>query len=161
MKLQLPDSVSSPQDVKALIMEVRGYARWFSHASIKKQAGGGNIGQPAAVSPAALSLIKNCNGGKALTQESLDKLVSDLADFEASAPQLTITLAAPPSAGLKKTLSGWCRQNVEPNVLVNFQFDSTILGGLVVRWRSHIFDWSFRRQILAARGAFPEVLRRV
>ena len=53
-----------------------------------------------------------------------------------------------------------CRP-VAPDVLVNFQFNATILGGMVVRYGSHVYDWSFRRQILAKRDTFPEVLRRV
>ena len=37
MKLRLPDSVSSLQDVAALELEVRDYAKWFTHNEIKQQ----------------------------------------------------------------------------------------------------------------------------
>lgn len=161
MKLKLPETISSPQDLKATILEVRQYARWFSHASVKKQVAGGRSAEPPAISGAASSAIKEWAGDKPLTLDMLEDLLAALEDFEKSAPQLTITLAAAPGGGLKKTLVAWCRTHVEPNVLVNFDFNSTLLGGMVVRYRSHVFDWSFRRQILAARGRFPEVLRRV
>lgn len=161
MKLKLPASILSPQDLKALILEVREYSRWFSHGLIKQRAAAGKISPQPPISAAAVAVIKDWSGGKPLTQTGLDELIAALEEFERTAPQVTITLAAPAAGGLKQTLAGWCRQNLEPGVLVNFAFDATLLGGLVVRYGSRIFDWSFRRQILAARGRFPEVLRRV
>jgi F0F1-type ATP synthase delta subunit len=84
-----------------------------------------------------------------------------LREFEESAPHITLTLAAPAPNGLKKTLISWCRDNIDKNILVDFKFNATILGGMVVVYGSRIFDWSFKRQILAAREKFPEVLRNV
>jgi len=161
MNLKLPDSVSSPQDIKAIVLEVRQYARWFAHASVKQQVSGGKVAEPPAMSPGATALIQGLAGGKPLTQTALDGLIEALEVFETKAPHMTITLAAPPPESLKKTLITWCRQHVAPDILVTFQFNSTLLGGMVVRYGSHVFDWSFRRQILAARGKFPEVLRHV
>ena len=74
---------------------------------------------------------------------------------------MSITLAAPAGAGLKRTLAEWCRQNIDENLLVHFDFNATLLGGMVVNYGSRIFDWSFRRRILEDRAKFPEVLRRV
>jgi F0F1-type ATP synthase delta subunit len=70
-------------------------------------------------------------------------------------------LAAPPSNGIKKTLVAWCRKNIATDILVNFDFNSTLLGGMVVRYGSHVFDWSFRRKILEEHSKFPGVLRNV
>ena len=164
MRLQLHDSVSSPQDLKTLILDIREYARWFSHVATKQRVRAekdvGKTDEPPSMSEAAVALLKGVSGDKPLTQESLDSLITALEDFEAQAPLIEVTLAAPPSGGLKKTLTAWFRKNIDPNVLVSFQFNSTLLGGMVVRYGSRIFDWSFRRQILAERGHFPEVLRR-
>ncbi len=161
MKLRLPETICSPQDLKAVTLEVRQYARWYAHASIKKKASGGHAPAQPAISPAARAIIRAWTNDKAFDRKDLDKLIDAMEDYQRTAPQLSITLAAPPSGGLKRTLIAWCRENVDPDVLVNFQFNSTLLGGLVVRWRSHIFDWSFRRRILESRQNFPEVLRRV
>lgn len=161
MKLQLPDNVSSPQDLQFLMLEIRQYARWLAHNDVKKRLDVKAADDSPVMSPAAIEVIRSWFGKKPISQESLGGLVSELEDFETTAPQLSITLAAAPSGGLKKTLIAWCREHVEPNVLVTFRFNSTLLGGMVVRYGSHVFDWSFRRQILAARGSFPEVLRRV
>ena len=161
MKLRLPDSVYSSQHLTSLILEIRDYARWFYHNGIKERTNTKHAVLPPFLSPAALELIRTCSGTRLLDQPSLDALIEKLVAYEKNAPCLTITLAAPPSGDVKQTLVAWCRTNIAPNVLVAFQFNATLLGGMVVRYGSHIFDWSFRRQILAARDRFPEVLRRV
>lgn len=160
MKLTLPSSVTSPQDVDDLVLEVREYARWFAHNEVKRRAGAEPAEAPA-ISPAAKQVIRDWHGDKSVTDKRLDKLVRSLEDFKTDAPLMTITLAAPPSGDIRNTLITWCRQNIAENVLVNFRFNRTILGGLVVRFGSHIYDWSFRRAILDNRERFPEVLRNV
>ncbi len=160
--LALPDSVSSQQDVSSLLLEVKTYARWLAHSSIlhrvstRKKAP-----SPPVLSPAATELLHHAEASKPLTSRTLEGLVSELELIRRSASSVTITLAAPATADIKASLVGWCRQNISSTILVTFQFNSTLLGGMVVRYGSHIFDWSFRRQILAARNSFPEVLRRV
>lgn len=161
MKLQLESSISSPQDLKSVILEIREYARWYSHNSIKKQVRAGHAADQPELSSAANALVHSWAAKNPLSTRSLDGLIAALQEYQETAQQMTITLAAPPTSGLKKTLVAWCRENIAPDVLVNFQFNATILGGMVVRYGSHIFDWSFRRQILDARTNFPEVLRRV
>lgn len=161
LAIELPPSVCSQQDVKALVLDVRVYARWYSQASIKKRLKLKHaIAQPT-LSPAATELIHDWSIKKPLTTASLDELIAALDALAANAPNLTIVLAAPASGNLKKTLVGWCRKNVAPDVLVSFEFNSTLLGGLVVRYGSRIFDWSFRRQILENSAKFAEVLRHV
>jgi hypothetical protein len=160
-KLQLPSSVSSLQDVTALVLEVREYARWYSHDAIKKQVSVKHTSEPPVISPGAKELIRNFSSSKTLTRQNLDDLIDTLETFKDTAPTLSITLAAPPPGDLKQTLVAWCRQNIASDVLVTFHFNSTILGGMVIRYGSRVFDWSFKRQILAARGNFPEVLRNV
>jgi len=161
MKLSLPDSVFSTQDLASLLVEVHLYARWFSHHDIMKRVSAKHATEPPVISPAATELIRDLANHKELSQQSLDELIVDLEKFRKTAPTMTITLAAPPSSDIKKNIVSWCRKNVASNVLITFQFNATILGGMVLRYGSRIFDWSFRRQILASREHFPEVLRNV
>lgn len=161
MKLSLPASVASAQDLGALLIETRAYSRWFAHESIKQRIKGGTLAKAPAQSAALQELIKSWTGGGTLTQTKLDALIAALENYRKHAPTITITLAAPATGTIKTTLVSWCRKNITEDVLVSFEFNATILGGIVVRSGSHVFDWSFRRQLLGARQAFPEVLRRV
>lgn len=161
MKLKLPDSISSPQDLTGLQLEMREYARWFAHDAMKKRVNVKHASEAPTLSPAATELLRSAGAGKSLTSQNIDELIKTLDVYKHSASTLTITLAAPPTNDIKKTLVSWCRENIAPDILVTFQFNSTILGGMVVRYGSRVFDWSFRRQILSARNNFPEVLRRV
>lgn len=158
---KLPDSISSPQDLTALITELRECARWFSHEETKKRAGVKRASEPPVMSPSAAELVRELEVKKAVNPQSLAELIESLEKAKDTAPTITITLAAPPTSGIKTTLVGWCRKNIAPNVLVAFQFNTTLLGGMVVRSGSHVFDWSFRRKILDGRARFPEVLRNV
>jgi hypothetical protein len=161
VNLSLEDSVLSPQDLKATILEVRRYAKWFAQSAIKMRLAESNLEQQPVISPTAARLINEWAEQNPLSQKSLDALIANLEQLEATLPRITITLAGVAPASLKNTLVTWCRENIAPNILVDFRFNSTILGGMVVKYGSHVYDWSFRRQILAARGNFPEALRRV
>ena len=70
-------------------------------------------------------------------------------------------MAGPAPAQLKQKIVEWCRKNIDGDILVDFRFNATLLGGMVVKWGSHVYDWSFKRQLMAARAKFPEVLRNV
>lgn len=161
MSPQLPSSVTSIEDLKGIIMEIQAYARWFAAASIKQRVAARSVvASPPTLSAESIALIKTVSSQQ-LTSKNLELLVAHLQNLVNTSPQLTITLAAPASASLKRDLVAWCREHIASSVLVNFRFNATILGGMVVQYGSHVYDWSFRRQILANRGHFPEVLRRV
>lgn len=161
MKLRLPDSVATSQDVTALQLELREYARWFAHESIKQRAGSSRASDAPTLSSAAQEILASQGGKKGVTREALDSLVKELDHYTRTADVITFTLAAPPTNGVKTSLVKWSRANIAPDILISFQFNATILGGIVVRYGSRVFDWSFRRQILANRAHFAEVLRNV
>ena len=161
MKLKLPDSVASSQDVIALQLEVRDYARWFAHEAIKQRTHAKHKSVAPALSDACQEILRNYGSKKELSRTDLDTLAKELEHYTKTAPTITLTLAAPVTSSIKTILVKWCRSNIAPDILVNFQFNATILGGMVVRYGSRVFDWSFRRQILANRDKFPEVLRHV
>jgi hypothetical protein len=161
MSLNLQNHIYTQQDLKAAIIEVKKYASWFSQTAIKMRVTKNNEYELPVIAPTATIIINEWLEGNPPSQKSLESLIVALEEYEATAPRVTITLAAPPPGSLKQTITLWFRKNVDPNMLVNFKFNATILGGMVVSYGSHVYDWSFRRQILASREKFPEVLRRV
>lgn len=161
MKLRLPNGVASLKDLTDIQLELREYARWFAHESIKKRVNVKHSVDPPALSTEAKELIHTISAHEPISSDSLDELIKTLEEYKNTAPTITFTVAATPNSVVKNNLVNWCRINVSPNILVTFQFNSTILGGAVIRIGSKVYDWSFKRQILAARQQFPEVLRRV
>lgn len=161
MKLVMPDSVASAQDLATVLADVQAYAKWASRELIKQKVAGKSAGAQPTLSPEAAEIIRSWSGGKDMTSASIDSLVKALEDYKKSAPSVTITLAAVPSGEVKIKLVAWCRKNLSPNILVSFRLNRNILGGLVVAYGSHIHDWSFRRKLLEAEKPFTEVLHSV
>jgi hypothetical protein len=162
MKLKLPDTIASEQDIAVLAAEIKSYAKWYAHEAIKRRVSGTSSSKNEPdLSPAAREVLRALDQASGLGRQSFEQLIKMLESYAKSSPTVLITLAAPATAPVKTKLIGWCRQNIADNVLVSFKYNSTILGGLVVRYKSRVFDWSFRRQILESAHNFPEVLRRV
>lgn len=161
MKLTLPDSIASDQDLAAVLSDVHSYAEWASRELIKQKVAGKSAGNQPDISPDSAAIIRSWGDGKPLTQASIDGLVKALENYKKSAPTITITLAAVPSGDVKSKLVGWCRKNIDAGVLVSFRLNRNILGGMVVAYGSHIHDWSFRRKLLDAPKPFHEVLANV
>ncbi len=161
MKIKLDEDISSVHDLHAVIAELKDYSKWQSHNSMRKLIKSRYATETPVLSDAAKNMMHQFGDKELLARSSLDQSISTLEHFAKNAPNITITLAAPPTHSIKKLLVGWCRDNLSNSILVNFEFRSGLLGGMVVRNGSHIYDWSFRRQILEAGPKFPEVLRNV
>lgn len=156
MKLSIPASIASLQDLSALAVEIHTYSQYHQHEAIKSRVSGTEVkSEPPALSAAAVELINAWKDG------DLDDLERSLADYAKTAKTITVTLAAPPTGAVKRVLVDWMRKNVDETILVEVQFNSTLLGGLVVRAGSHIYDWSFRSKLLSADAKFSEALGRV
>lgn len=161
MAIQLPSSVSSLQDVNGLVLEIRDYAKWFASNAIKERVHVKNAAPPPPLSPAALELVRASSAKRLLTAQTLDALITELESAKKTAPNITITLAAPAGRDIKQTLVESCRNHIAADALITFKFNSGILGGMVLAYGSHVFDWSFRRSIMENRLKFAEVLKRV
>jgi hypothetical protein len=161
MSLTLQKYVLSEQDLKVATLEVKKYATWYNQTAVKMRVTKNNTYELPPISPEATNIVNEWLEGNPPSSKSLDELIAAMEDFAYLASHVTITLAAPPPNSLKQTLADWFRENINPNALVNFKFNATILGGMVVIYGSHVYDWSFRRQILTSREKFPEALRNV
>lgn len=161
MKISLPDTIASTQDLASMMLELHEYGKWYSHAAILKRTGNKHVSDAPSLTPAASDLLHVWTAKNPMSQQSLDELIGFLKTYNDTASVITITLAAPATRDIKSLLVNWCRTNISPNILVTFKFNATLLGGMVVQRGSRIFDWSLRRDILNQKQKFPEVLRRV
>ncbi len=157
----LPASISSPSDVTALVLEIRTYEQWYGQYANAQRAGSRYKDPQPELSPVASEVIRTWAAAAPLTQSRIEELIAHLEHIQTHAPVMTITLAAAATADVKRSLVTWCREHIHEDVLVTFRFNATILGGMVVRIGSRIYDWSFRTKLMNARHQFPEALSRV
>lgn len=157
----LPASVASPQDLTSLILEIRRYASWYASESVKQRVGVTHPVDQPQLTPVASAVLREYAAHHTVDRASLDALIAALETYGKHAPVMTITLAAPATAAIKTELTAWARANLAATILVSYRFNATILGGMVVRYGSRIYDWSFRSQLLANSQTIPEILSRV
>lgn len=157
----LPSSISSPSDVMALILEIRAYEQWYGQYANAQRAGSRYQTPQPELSDVAGEVIRGWAAAAPLTSARIEELITNLERIRTHAPSMTITLASSATTEVKRTLVAWCRAHIHEDILVTFRFNATILGGMVLRYGSHIYDWSFRTQIMNGRQRFPEVLARV
>lgn len=162
MKSNLPASIVSAQDLTMVIREIQDYVAWATHETIKHKVHSAKPLTPQPeLAPAATELVGAWGKAKGATADSYRQLIEALERIAKSAPTLTITLAGPAPQQVKEHLVAWCRENLSENILVTFKFNRTLLGGMVVRAGSHIYDWSLHRKLMDNGRQFTEVLRSV
>lgn len=157
----LPSDIVTPQDLASVMLDIKRYNKWYQSEVIKQRTNVPSSEPMPEVSTAASSLLSHYAQDGQLSSQSLADLQSSLEYYKKHTQIITITLADIPSRPLRIELAQWCRNNIASDILIQFSCNSRILGGMVVRYGSHMFDWSFRTKLLANKSVIPEVLRRV
>lgn len=162
MTITLPDTLVTPQDLSRVEVELASFSDWFGHNMVKRQLQLSKGTSLPSLSPETMALLRQTSTADGnLSQDSLQLLIDAVKTLGATAPTMTVTLAAPASAPIRRQLASWCRNELSPAMLISFRFNSTLLGGVVLRVGSRVFDFSFRRKLLDNNVSFAEVLRHV
>lgn len=155
--LNLPPTVASRQDVARLRTEVERYQAWVrQYQNAAKRDIRYQHEQPA-LSDAASIIIRQWLESK----QSLDTLTAQLSHTAKSAPSITLTLVAPAPASVQSSLVSWARTQLNPSMLVEFRWNANILGGIIARTDSGVYDWSYRNKLLSSRAKLVERLMHV
>ena len=93
--IKLPDSICAPEELTALILEIREYAKWYGHEVVKRRSGSGRQSTPPVVSTTAANLLRQQASSGALQPDQLEKIIDELEAHKRNAPSITLTLAAP------------------------------------------------------------------
>ncbi len=157
MALNLPVTVASRQDVSRLRTEVERYQAWArQYQNASKRDLHYQHEQPA-LSDAASIIIRQWLEAK----QSLDELVLALYTLSKTAPNITLTLAGPAPSSVQAQLVAWARKNLDPQMLIEFRWNSRILGGLIARTDTGVYDWSHRSVLMASRDKLVQRLMHV
>lgn len=146
VKDQLSHFLYSPTQIQAEVIRLRSELRQLEHVAIKQKV---------------LTIEKKGVATPSTSTKELTDQIKVLEQRLANAPIFYITLAAMPTDGLKQNIVTWFINSVSPEAMVEFDYNSALLGGMVVRTGSRIHDWSLRRKILSQANNFAEVLHRV
>lgn len=154
--MTLPVDVYSPDQLSEAIMELRNYVAALRDSAVRAKVGGeAAIAQPQISEPLQhLLSAANATGGEINT---LENLAGELEQLLAKAPVIHITLAALPSRTIKRQITLWFRTEIHPASLIVFSARGDIGGGAVVQAGSHLYDLSFKKQILTNKQRIMEI----
>ena len=161
MKQTLSEDIISSEDLRSVIDELKDYQDYVRHDQIKAHLSKHASSTSPELSRPAASLIADAMEHHPLNHEEMMHLIAELEKIYASSPKVKIVLAAIPNHAIKKQITLWARANVDPEILIDFSYNQSLLGGMVVTAGSHIYDWSLRRQVLANQPKLYEMIAHV
>lgn len=154
--MNLPVDLYSPDQLSAIMLELFNYSGDLRDAAVRAKTTQRKEAAPPSASALLLGVF-HAAGVKAASAAETEKLLKDLEQIRAHAPTVRITLAALPNRELKQQFTTWFRTQIHPHVLLTFSARSDIGGGLVLQAGSHIYDFSFKKQILEKRQRIGEL----
>lgn len=94
------------------------------------------------------------------TIEDLEKLKDKISKILKNSSSVIITLSDVPSDNLRHKLIAWFR-DMNPNLLIDFIVDESIIGGFILRTETKRFDYSFRSNLKLSNDNFDRILASV
>ena len=158
MAFKLPDSIETPEQLHAAGYEVERYIEWLRDSGVRHRVGSKALAEPP-LTAETLSVVKSWQGKRKITADSLAELLEYLRG--AKPPVLHLVLPDFATPQLRTQLSKWARSNCHPDALITLVADSTIGGGVVIRTDNHVYDYSFRGRLLAARPKLTGIIAHV
>lgn len=155
----LPTGIYSPEQLKACGLELDEVVSWRRRQEIKERGGIANGHNSRIHLSADLSQLI---GGEAalahLGSAQLEALQAQIRSW-LKQPVTHITLPVPPSGPTKTAFVTWFRKEISPSALLKFEVNRNIVGGLIIRTPSRIFDLSFRTLLVKNKDRIPQLLK--
>jgi hypothetical protein len=162
MSFSLPTAIYSQDQLQFCAEELHAYAAALRSKAVAHTAASQAPGAEATeLGLDSQALLQELPAAKRTDPAAIEALADELEAALARGARVTLTLAAPASRRLREELVVWMRTNLKPNLLVDFHVNPDIAGGLVVRTTNHVYDFSFRHQLLADTKRFTEKLDHV
>jgi len=157
----LPETLHSPEQLKACFFEMEELVAWRRRQEIKRKTGSPVQATPDfALSTELTSLLGPSDVAAALTAEEMEEWQAQLQRW-LDQPVTHLTFAAPVPPATKLAMIRWFRANTSPGALLKFEVNRNIVGGMVVRTPGKIIDLSFRRRLVERKGLIADILNRV
>ena len=157
--VRLPLDLYSPEQLSAVIIELRSYISSLRDTAVRAKAEHATAGAPHA---SALLLATLHESATSPTESSAaEKLLKQLEAIRDKAPAVHLMTAALPNRDLKRKLTEWFRGEIHPFALLTFATRTDIGGGFILQAGSHVYNYSFREQILSHKARISELYHSV
>lgn len=153
-----PAEIISPDQVRQALGELESLRSWLKDYDRSVRVGAVTAAPRPPMGPDTKLLHGEIDWAK-VKLEQVDDLISDIEARLNSAPEVHVSLPAFPLEEVKKDLANWFRNNISPKILLSFSGDSTLSGGMVVRTRNHLYNFSLSRQLWEQRSLIPGIIR--
>lgn len=155
--MNLPIELYSPDQLSAIMLELFTYTGNLRDTMVRAKTAH-RKGTPKAPEISAMLLgVLHLADVAADDLDKTEKLLKELEHIRAHAPVIRITLAGLPNRELKQQLTVWFREQIHPSALLTFSVRSDIGGGIVLQAGSHIYDFSFKKQLLGKKQRIGEI----
>jgi hypothetical protein len=155
---ELPSAIYSPAILESVMYDIQYYLDWTRQNQIRLKVGAKAKDEPTHSAETVL-VIEAWLGGKPATMASIEELLSHLRTLEYS--EVHLMLAALPNRTQREALVSWFRTNVAPGLLLSFVADRNLGGGVVVRTPNHVYDYSWKQELVLGRSKLAGILKRV
>ena len=158
--VRLPVDLYSPEQLGAIIIELRSYIAGLRDANVRAKTAHTEAAAPGHTSALLMGAMHGANV-KAADMSALEKLLKELEGIRDKAPAVHLMMAALPNRELKRKLTEWFRGQIHPYTLLTFATRADIGGGMIIQAGSHVYDYSFRQQILGNKQRIAEIFNSV
>jgi len=160
VKLTLPDNISSPDQLLDFVDNLTAYQSYIRRLNVANKV---KVGHPAKIEAPAMpveliSFLDTQFGDEGATIERLEKIKDFFLELRKDSPTVHIMMAFLPTTSERIMMTHWFRENIAPNILLNFSQNSDVIGGLIVRTKTKIFDLSFRTILLSNQKKLMELI---
>ncbi|MDX1535334.1 MAG: F0F1 ATP synthase subunit delta [Candidatus Spechtbacterales bacterium] len=146
-KIKLPSFISSHEQVYFYIQELNR-----NRSSVANQE---KIKEP------LRSYLIGLSETDEISATLIDNFLEVLIETKENAPRFHVVFADYPEREIRTKITSWFRNNIHPRALISFRYDSLLVGGLVVRSRNKIFDFSFRNKLQNSKLKPVDILENV
>ena len=161
MARELPVTLYSPEQLKVCTFEMEALVAWRRRQDIKDRTKVRVQAMPEfSIGPELTGLLGPPEQVATLSTVQMEQWQQQL-ELWLKQPVVHITFATPPPPATKLAMVRWFRTEILATVLIKFEVNRNIVGGMVVRTPSRIFDLSFRRPLVDNKSLIPEILKRV
>lgn len=160
MAYELPPEVYSPHLLESVIYDLETYTDWYRQTRVQQKVGATGVAKAEPDHSAETELvIRRHFGDQNPTLETLEGLLAELRAL--NLPQIHIKLAALPNHEQRRQLVTWFRTNISRHALLTFVADRNLGGGIVVRTPNHVYDFTWKQQLMGGSAKLAGIIHRV